>query len=201
MTAMAPSRLVSEATLLSIGERLRTARERAGHTLDDLAALTGLSKAHLSRLESAERQPSIGALLTFAAALRVPVGRLLGDEEYATAATLTIYSGREATHEVAGLDVVACSGYPGSRALEALRTTITPERGPGAPARHLGEEWLYVVDGTLLLDYDGCVYRVPTGSCSHFDAERPHRLGAESLPCEVLVVAAVGGSTLRHAHR
>jgi transcriptional regulator with XRE-family HTH domain len=198
---MAPSPLVSEATLLSIGERLKRARERAGYTLEDLAALTRLSKAHLSRLESAERQPSIAALLTFAAALRVPVGRLLGDDEYATAATLTIYSGREAAHEVGGLDVVACSGYPGSRALEALRTTISPERGPGAPARHVGEEWLYVVGGTLLLDYDGSIYRVPTGGCAHFDAERPHRLGAESLPCEVLVVAAIGGSTLLNAHR
>ena len=59
---MAAGRLVTEATFVSIGERLKAARERAGYTLDDLAALTGLSKAHLSRLESAERQPSIAAL-------------------------------------------------------------------------------------------------------------------------------------------
>jgi transcriptional regulator with XRE-family HTH domain len=201
LTAMAAGRLVTEATFVSIGERLKATRERAGYTLDDLAALTGLSKAHLSRLESAERQPSIAALLTFAAALRVPVGRLLGDEEFATAATLTIYSGGEVSHEVAGLDVVACSGFPGSRALEALRMTVSPERGPGVPARHLGEEWLYLVAGTLLLDYDGQVYRLTEGSCAHFDAERPHRLEAESVPAEVLVVAAQGASALRSAHR
>jgi transcriptional regulator with XRE-family HTH domain len=41
------------AVLVSIGERLRSARERAGLTLDQTAELSGLSKAHLSRLESA----------------------------------------------------------------------------------------------------------------------------------------------------
>ena len=87
---MAPAQLVSEHALSSIGERLKAAREQAGYTLDELATLTGLSKAHLSRLESAERQPSIAALLTFAAALRVPVGRLLGEEDQASSAPLSL---------------------------------------------------------------------------------------------------------------
>ncbi len=52
------------ALLVSVGERLRTARERVGLTLEQTAELSGLSKAHLSRLESAERQPSIAALLS-----------------------------------------------------------------------------------------------------------------------------------------
>jgi transcriptional regulator with XRE-family HTH domain len=198
---MAPALLVSEHALSSIGERLKAAREQAGYTLDELASLTGLSKAHLSRLESAERQPSIAALLTFAAALRVPVGRLLGEDDNDSSTPLNVYSGGEAPHEVAGLNVVACSGYPGSGALEALRMTISPERMPGTPARHHGEEWVYVVTGTLVLDYDGRQYRVATGSCAHFDAEHPHRLGAENVPTEVLVVAAQGPRGLWSAHR
>jgi transcriptional regulator with XRE-family HTH domain len=46
-----------DTALSSIGDRLKAAREQAGHALDHLAALTGLSKAHLSHLGSAERQP------------------------------------------------------------------------------------------------------------------------------------------------
>ena len=198
---MAPAQLVNEHALSSIGERLKAAREQAGYTLDELAALTGLSKAHLSRLESAERQPSIAALLTFAAALRVPVGRLLGEEDTESSAPLSVYSGAEASHQVAGLSVVACSGYPGSGALEALRMTISPERIPGPPARHHGEEWVYVVTGTLVLDYDGRQRRVPSRSCAHFDAEHPHRLSAENGPTEVFVVAAQGPRGLWSAHR
>ncbi len=198
---MAPAQLVSEHALSSIGERLKAAREQAGFTLDELASLTGLSKAHLSRLESAERQPSIAALLTFAAALRVPVGRLLGEDDNNSSTPLSVYPGGAEAHEVAGLNVVACSGYPGSGALEALRMTISPERTPGTPARHHGEEWIYVVTGALVLDYDGRPYRVAAGSCAHFDSEHPHRLGAEDVAAEVLVVAAQGPRGLWSAHR
>jgi transcriptional regulator with XRE-family HTH domain len=199
---MAPGPLVTDAALSFIAERLRAARERAGYTLDQLAALTGLSKAHLSRLESGERQPSIAALLTFAAALRVPVGQLLGDDDNGgTTTPLTVYSGGETPFEVVGVQVVPCSGYPGSGALEALRMTISPQRGPSPSARHRGEEWLYVVHGTLELEYDGKFYPVPAGSCAHFDADRPHRLSAKAEPTEVLVVAAQGARALWNAHR
>ena len=60
------------AVLISVGQRLRAARERVGLTLDQTAELSGLSKAHLSRLESAERQPSIAALLSLSGALGNP---------------------------------------------------------------------------------------------------------------------------------
>jgi transcriptional regulator with XRE-family HTH domain len=198
---MSPGQLVSGTVLMSIGERLRAARERAGYTLEELAALTGLSKAHLSRLESAERQPSIAALLTFASALRVPVGRLLGDEADETAPPMAVYSPHALPHEVAGLHVAPCSGYTGSGALEALRMTISPDREPGPLARHRGEEWLYVVSGELELDYDGRAYEILSGSAAHFDADRPHRLRAKDQPTEVLVVAAQGPTGMWSSHR
>jgi transcriptional regulator with XRE-family HTH domain len=187
--------------LSSIGDRFRSARERAGYTLDELAAQTGLSKAHLSRLESGERQPSIAALLTVSTSLRIPVGRLLGDDENYQTAPLAIYGEGDAAHEVAGLQVSPCSGYPGSGALEALRMTISPRREAGLPAHHRGEEWLYVLAGTLVLDYDGRSYQVPARSCAHFDAGLPHRLRAKGRPAEVLVVAAQGAAGLWASHR
>ena len=44
---------------------------RAGLTLEQLAQRAELSTAHLSRLESGERQPSVAALLSLARALGV----------------------------------------------------------------------------------------------------------------------------------
>lgn len=176
------------------------ARERAGYTLDQLATLTGLSKAHLSRLESAERQPSIAALLTFSGTLGVPVSWLLGEEE-ATTTPLSIHAGGEPRHRVTGVEIAPCSGYAGSEALEALRMTISPDRSSGPSAHHRGEEWLYVVQGKLRLEYDGVLHEVPAGACAHFDAERPHRLEAIGRVTEVLIVAAEGSRALWSAHR
>lgn len=191
--------MVTEATLASIGERLRAARDRAGLTLDQLAEATGLSKAHLSRLESSERQPSIAALLDLSATLGVPVNVLLGEDR--DGVPLSISAGTEPRHEANGLAIVTRSGFPGSSAIEALSITIDPDRPTSPPARHRGEEWLYVVSGTLLLEYDGIGHTLATGRCAHFDADRPHRLTALGGVTEILMVAAHDSRTLQAVHR
>ncbi|MFZ0666457.1 MAG: XRE family transcriptional regulator [Acidimicrobiales bacterium] len=196
---MAPETLVTDAQLASIGERLRRVRERSGYTLDEVASLTGLSKAHLSRLESADRQPSIAALLTFAKAMSVSVGWLLGEDE--SDLPIAIHLGDDPRRDVAGLQVSPMSGYSGSSMLEALRMTIAVDRVPGPPASHRGEEWLYVVKGTLRLEYDGAEHRLPKGASVHFDAERPHRLGAIGQTTEVLIVVADASRSLPAIHR
>ena len=53
---------LSEA-LTTIAESLREERTRAGLTLEQLAQRAELSTAHLSRLESGDRQPSVAALI------------------------------------------------------------------------------------------------------------------------------------------
>jgi transcriptional regulator with XRE-family HTH domain len=191
--------MVTEATLASIGERLRSARDRAGLTLDQLAEATGLSKAHLSRLESSDRQPSIAALLDLSAALGVAVNVLLGENR--DGAPLAISTGTEARHEANGLAISTRSGFPGSSAIEALSISIDPGRPTSPPARHHGEEWLYVVLGTLLLEYDGVEHTLVAGQCAHFDADGPHRLTALGGVTEILMVAAQDSRSLQALHR
>jgi transcriptional regulator with XRE-family HTH domain len=184
--------------LVSIGERLRAARDRAGLTLDQTAELSGLSKAHLSRLESAERQPSIAALLSLADALGTAVSALLGEQQAGTA--LVLSTDDQTRRQSKGLSIASASGYPGSSALEALRITVQPDRPFSAPARHRGEEWLYVLHGILRLEYDGAIHHLGPGVAAHFDADRPHRLGTEAGPVEVLLVAAKDSRTTQNIH-
>jgi transcriptional regulator with XRE-family HTH domain len=185
-----------EAVLTSIAESLRDERTRAGLTLEQLAERAELSSAHLSRLESGDRQPSVAALIALSRALGVSVSTLMGERRPGPA--IAVYPGNEATHEANGLTIAACSGFPGSSTLEALRITIDPERVPPTPARHRGEEWIYVVSGRLRLEYDDAVHVLDSGTTAHFDASRPHRLGAEGDAAEVLVVAADAPVDLRN---
>jgi quercetin dioxygenase-like cupin family protein len=55
-----------------------------------------------------------------------------------------------------------------------------------------------VVSGHLRLEFDGAVQLIPPGHTAHFDASRPHRLGAEKVVTEVLVVAADAPIDLRN---
>jgi transcriptional regulator with XRE-family HTH domain len=172
----------------ALGDRLRSAREARGLTLDQLSASTGISKAHLSRLESGARQPSVGILVELAGALGTRVGTLLGED--AGGAPLATFGPDAPRHTAAGLEIASSSGFPDSRALDVLRVRVPANRQPSAPVRHRGEEWIYVLHGTLHLEFDGMLYPLGADMAAHFDASRPHRLSAGGGDAELLVVSA-----------
>src|ERR1700728_4790822 len=188
--------MVLDEVLPLIAASIRDARARTGLTLDQMAQRTDLSVAHLSRLESGERQPSVAALIVLARELGGSRSTLL-EERHAEPAIATYPAGRPA-HVANGLTISPCSGFPGSSTLEALRITISTDRVPPEPARHRGEEWISVVSGRLRLEVDGEVHVLEPGATAHFDANRPHRLGAEVDGTEVLVVAADAPYDLRN---
>jgi transcriptional regulator with XRE-family HTH domain len=184
--------------MTTIGDCLRATREHQGLTLERAAELSGISISHLSRLESSERQPSVASLLALSAAFGVPVGTLFGETQGAT--PLTISEPDEPRRESNGLAIATCSGYSGSSAIDALRVTVPPDRPAPVPARHPGEEWIYVLSGTLRLEYDGALYFLESGTAVHFNAELPHRFGAEKSTVEVLLVAAKPTRNLHQIH-
>ena len=187
-----------DASLTTIGSSLRAAREQRGLTLDQAAQLSGLSKSHLSRLESSERQPSVAAILSLSRAFGLPVGALFGESD--GAAAILVSPPDEPRHESNGLQIGTASGYTGSSVLDALRITVEPDRPDSPPVRHLGEEWLYVLSGTLRLEYDGDVHLLEAGTSAHFNAELPHRLGAAEGSAEILLVAARPSRTIHTIH-
>jgi transcriptional regulator with XRE-family HTH domain len=175
-------------TTTSIGDCLRATRERGGLTLEQAAELSGLSKSHLSRLESGDRQPSVATLLALSRALGVPVGALFGESQGGPPLHISLKDEPRRTSN--GLSIAACSGFTGSSVIDALRVTVSPDRPVPPPTTHQGEEWLFVVSGTLRLEYDGAVHRLGPGTTAHFNAELPHRLGTLGKSVEVLLVAA-----------
>jgi transcriptional regulator with XRE-family HTH domain len=182
--------------LSSLAEGLREERARAGLTLEQLAQRADLSTAHLSRLESGDRQPSVAALISLSRALGVSMSTLLGERRGEPA--IATYPAGRASQEANGLTIAPCSGFPGSSTLEALQIRISADRPPSEPARHRGEEWIYVVSGQLRLEFDGQVHLLDAGSTVHFDANRPHRLGTERGTVEVVVVAADAPNDFRN---
>jgi mannose-6-phosphate isomerase-like protein (cupin superfamily) len=135
-------------------------------------------------------------MLALSAALGVPVGTFFGETQ--GAAPLMISRPDEPRRESNGLTITPCSGYAGSSVIDALRVTVESDRPAPVPARHPGEEWIYVLNGTLRLEYDGEVHFLEAGTAAHFNAEVPHRLGAEKSTTEVLLVAA---RPLRNLHQ
>jgi transcriptional regulator with XRE-family HTH domain len=65
--------------LPAVAPQLRALRRQASLTLEAAARAAGLSPAHLSRLETGQRQPSLPMLLALARVYGTTVAELLGE--------------------------------------------------------------------------------------------------------------------------
>ncbi|MFF8032267.1 MULTISPECIES: helix-turn-helix domain-containing protein [unclassified Streptomyces] len=158
-----------------VAPQLRALRRRASLTLEAAARDAGLSPAHLSRLETGQRQPSLPMLLSLARTYGTTVSDLLGE----TAAD------RDAVVRAADMEPTAAGGWTywpagaAGRGMQALRVHV-PHRSQGDIVRvHPGEEWLYVLKGRLRLRLGDALHRLGPGDSAHFDSLTPHRIAAQ----------------------
>lgn len=66
---------------MTLGERIRYQREQMKMSRDDVARLTGISLAQVSRYENDESQPTASALIALARTLSASIDWLVGIEE------------------------------------------------------------------------------------------------------------------------
>lgn len=163
------------AALPAVAPQLRALRRRASLTLEAAARDAGLSPAHLSRLETGQRQPSLPMLLSLARIYGTTVSELLGETT----------ADREAVTRAGDMEPTSVGGWtyrqagsPG-RGMQALRVQV-PYGAQGDIVRvHPGEEWLYVLKGRLRLRLGDALHRLAPGDSAHFDSLTPHRIAAE----------------------
>ena len=175
-----PVRTPGEATepvedLPILAPRLRVLRRRASLTLEAAARAAGLSPAHLSRLETGQRQPSLPMLLGLARIYGTTVSELLGET----------VADRDAIVRAADMEPTAAGGWSywqagaSGRGMQALRVHV-PHGAQGDIVRvHPGEEWLYVLTGRLRLRLGDTAHVLAPGDSAHFDSLTAHRLAAD----------------------
>jgi transcriptional regulator with XRE-family HTH domain len=185
-----------EPQLRSFGARLRELRLQRGWTLQDLAGQSGFSKTFLSRLESGDRQASIAAVLTLSRIFGVSLATLF-ESPLATDPCVIVRGASAVEQTTNGLAYVPLSDAWRFTNLQPMRVRIPVSRRGSEHYHHDGEEWIYVLSGTLTLSLSGKTYDLERGDAAHFDSRLPHRLIARgSRDAEVLVVASPLSSSL-----
>jgi transcriptional regulator with XRE-family HTH domain len=173
---------------------IRTFRLRRNLTLAQLSELSGISIGHLSRLENGTRTPTVRLLLQLARALGVSLGALVGE----TPEQNTVYVSRSVdrrTIETGDTSLQSLSD-PALRWLQAVELCLQPGR-VGEPASHAGEEWIYVLTGTIEVDLNGSPSSLAAGDTVHFRADVPHALrNPHEQGATVLVVNSLESPTL-----
>ncbi|MCY0949509.1 helix-turn-helix domain-containing protein [Streptomyces sp. H27-S2] len=185
--------------LPTVAPQLRELRRRAGLTLEAAAARARLSPAHLSRLETGRRQPSLPLLLGLARTYGTTVSELLG--ETLAVADPIVRAGAPGAREADGWTYWQAGGS--GRGMQALRVHVPYAHGRADLVRvHPGEEWLYVLKGRLRLHLGEAEHLLEPGDSAHFDSLTPHRIaaagpdGADLLFVHTLLQSSLAGLCL-----
>ena len=185
------------AALPGVAPRLRELRRRRGLTLEAAAQRAGLSPAHLSRLETGARQPSLPMLLALARIYGTTVSELLG--EMPPEREPVIRAGRAAPREADGWTLPPDRGTGPRHAGAARRGPVRhPARaGPGPPRRGMALR----PDRTAPASLGDATHELDPGDSAHFDSLTPHRISAASHGgAELLFVHTLLQSPDPHPH-
>jgi transcriptional regulator with XRE-family HTH domain len=163
------------------GKRLRHARLLKGYTLKQLADVVDCSESMISKLENSRLSPSLAMLHRLAEALDTTVPDLLiqeGDDGAASDVTLFPASRFEGPL-VSGDDVdVAFSRIlPMERSglLQVSMLHVLPGAEQPRFLHHEGEEFIFVLEGTLDVIVESRSYSVSAGSGIFFSSTFDHR--------------------------
>ncbi len=172
-----------------VSRRLHELRRERGITLAALAEQTGISAAHLSRLEKGDRQPSIGALLELARVYNISLSNLVDEHAHPShhlvrAADAAVHHGRDGRYTVltgarAGLAVVRLELRGGQRSNST---------------QHTGEEWLHVLTGKVVLTLDGEQLSLDVDDSIHFDSALPHQLTSVGRHRATVLIASTSAT-------
>jgi DNA-binding XRE family transcriptional regulator len=161
-----------------IADRVREYRQAAGLSAADLADRVGLSKAMVSRIETATTSCSLTTLQRLADGLAVPVTALFrgADAEREAVFTpagegsVTVRSGTRLGHEYRQLGLL--KGLEG--ALDPTLVTLTERSAVFPQFQHAGSEFFYMLEGEMVYAHGGHSYRLRPGDTLLIDGEGPH---------------------------
>jgi transcriptional regulator with XRE-family HTH domain len=181
-----------EQDIQEVGSRMQQLRESKGLSLQDLTRVTGIDTDTLSRIESGDLQPQLGTVLKLSKALEGDLGSLIsghGDRPFAiTRKTERKQVSRSATSERQQLLYAYKSLAPevSGKHMEPLMVRLSPN--PEETSVHEGEEFIFVLEGTVLLKLGEESYELEPGDSAYYQSRQPHLVAAAQDSATILAV-------------
>jgi transcriptional regulator with XRE-family HTH domain len=188
---------LTEPEYATMGDRLRQARTARGLSLRGLAEVLGVSPSLISQVETGRAKPSVNTLYALATELGISLDTLLfmdtdpptvhGDGADGTGEPIEAVVPHDPVQRSASRPTIRLgSGVVWERlTTESIRNVdflhVTYEvGGESSPAdafqRHSGQEWGYVLSGTLTVRIGFDEFLLQPGDAISFDSATPHRL-------------------------
>lgn len=170
-----------------VGEKLKAIREQKKLSISELAERSGLTEDVINYIETEKDVPAVAPLIKISRGLGVRLGTFLDDsEELGPVVT-------RADKKPASISITSSSGVNNNSALqyfsmaqgksgrhmEPFFIQLDSNSKKEYPASaHEGEEFIYVLDGEVELEYGKEKYNLCKGDSIYFDSIVKHHLHA-----------------------
>lgn len=177
----------------AVGDKIANLRKEKGISLKELSNITGFDTEILVKIEQKELQPQLGTIIRLSQALDGAFTRLVsdvgtqlysitrkGDQKTVSRSTSRtsnkqLYQYKSLAPEVKG------------RNMEALIVQLE-EKPDVAPSVHEGEEFIYVLEGTVELKIAEDVYELEPGDSVYYLSTTPHLIAGKNGKATILAV-------------
>src|SRR3712207_1363084 len=191
------STIVAAVSSWRLGGRVRELRRARGLTLEELAELSGVSRAMISKLERGEKNPTLVVAAKLAEGLEVSLSQLVGVEERREVVVVPREQRMVMRDPGTGFERQLLSPSFGGRGIEFLRNVVPGGSSSGEfpPHRRGAEEYVVVECGRLRAIIGGDDYLLDEGDALYFEADVPHRFDSvEERECSYYLVIDSKGS-------
>ncbi|MDR2900707.1 MAG: cupin domain-containing protein [Treponema sp.] len=185
----------------SPGERIIELCKTYSISREDLAARSGLNIELIRRIEEDGLIPDLAPLVKISRVLGVRLGTLLDDHEEQGPVITRAADRSDAARFVTGapadtktgdirqgLQFSALAADKGGRHMEPFIVDIDP-KAEQVKSTHEGEEFIFVMEGKLKLEYGMNSHDLFAGDSIYYDSIVPHRLfTADENPVKILAV-------------
>jgi transcriptional regulator with XRE-family HTH domain len=168
-----------EQELSQIPSRIRELRQILEISALDAAKDMGIPLETYEGFENGAVDISISALYKIAERFGVdPTVLLTGEDPKMDTASVCRAGKGVQIERYPGYEFASLAYNFKGRALEPLLVTLDSSKAPAAPVTHAGEEFNYVLSGTVKVTVGGNAYILKTGDSIYFNANLPHAQSA-----------------------
>lgn len=182
---------------MNVGTKIKTLRETQQMTTEQLAENAGLTLEQVDLMENSDTIPSLAPLIKVARALGVRLGTFLDDNtnlgpvvNKKSDQQKTKSFSSQASRDNSSLDFFALAGQKSGRHMEPFLIDINNSTSLDKPlSTHEGEEFIYVLAGSIEVRYGQNTYTLEAGESIYYDSIVDHLVtAANNEPAKILAV-------------
>ncbi len=181
----------------NIGSRIKQLRTSRQIALEDLAVQTNLDVSLLNKIEEEKIIPSLAPLVKIARALGVRLGTFLDDSDQLGPAIVRAGGEERGVRFTSQgslarehLNFYSLAFNKAGRSMEPFIVDIEPaEPSDYMLSSHEGEEFIYVMEGKIEINYGKDTFLLNTGDSIYMDSIVVHNVhAADNQPAKILAV-------------